>query len=349
MNFAFHKLMQVGTFAVPHALSAQSPSPLVNYRKSRYRGDDFCLAMGEFAESDQVRIREMYHFLQGMFTVLKAHHSSSTAESLGAAQDFVVRQDTDQLLHCVRFLGVESLDTRWSQAMAKTLHDLRGGAMSALIGELQMAALRTPDDRKVRQLFFRTRDHLKIMRNALLGLDDEKREADLIPIMHSVDLIAEKWQNALLSVNDRTAHLDVACDFHGNIAECCVEFGALDRVLYNLVNNACRHTASGEVNLAIESSPEGIDHPENLRFRVSNPVDAADEQQLSRHDDLRDLFKAGVSSTGSGFGLAVAQDFVTNAYGLKTRAQALDEGYLGAQLVDRNFLIWFHWPIAADV
>ena len=341
--------MQAGVLTVPPRALSVLPPPLVNHRKSRYRGDDFCMAMSEFTQSDQARIMGMYHFLQGMFGVLKDYHSSGTASSLARARAYIVQQDVFQLLDCVRPLGVESMDSRSSPMMAKTLHDLRGGAMSALIGELQLAALRAPDERKVRQLFFRARDHLKIMRNALLGLDDAKREADLIPTMHGVDLIAEKWRHALLNVNDRTAHMDVACNFHGNIAECCVEFGALDRVLYNLLNNACRHTVSGEVKLAIESASQGADQPENLRFCVSNPVDMVDEQRLARHKDLRELFKAGVSSTGSGFGLAVALDFVTNAYGLKAGTQALDEGYLGAQLVDREFLIWFHWPIAADV
>ena len=95
-------------------------------------------------------------------------------------------------LQVVRAFGPSSLAADESELMAKTVHDLRGGAMSALLGQLQLAELQTPDEPALRQLFFLTRDHLKIMRNALLGLDDPKREADLQTRMHSIDLIAEK-------------------------------------------------------------------------------------------------------------------------------------------------------------
>ena len=324
-------------------------SPLINHRKGRYRGDDLCLPMTEFAPADRALIMEAYQYLERLFAPLQTHHLAGTSETLAQARAFVASQDPIGLLNCVRRLGMETLSSHEGELMAETVHDLRGGAMSALIGELQLAQLRPSRELNIRQLFFLTRDHLKIMRNALLGLDDPKRQADLIPKMHSVDLIAEKWQHALIGDAERQTRLEVACDFHGNIAECCVEFGALDRVLYNLVNNACRHTASGEVKLAIQSAPEGEKQPENLRFQVSNPVNLVDERHLTAQGDLSALFKPGVSSTGSGFGLTVAVDFVTNAFGLKARAEALDGGYLGAHYIDREFRAWFHWPVAADV
>ena len=338
-----------------HALSGH-PYPvdsslrtLTNYRKGRYRGDDFCLPLSEFAERDQACILETYAFLQRLLATLKQHGADRSDEALARVQSCLAREDTEALLSGIQRFGVASLDIRPDELMAKTIHDLRGGAMSALLGELQLAMLRPLDGAHARRLFFLTRDHLKIMRNALLGLDDAKRQADLVPKMHSVDLIIEKWQHALLRGAQRPARLDVACDYHGNIAECCVEFGALDRVLYNLVNNACRHTASGEVKLLIRSHPDDVAEPDNLCFCVSNPVDARDERTLAARGDLNVLFSPGVSSTGSGYGLTVAVDFVTNAFGLPSRARALDGGYLGAQLVENEFRVWFHWPVVADV
>ena len=129
-----------------------------------------------------------------------------------------------------------------------------------------------------------------------------------------------------------------------------MEFGALDRVLYNLVNNACRHTASGRVKLSIHSHPVGDEQPDDLRFEVSNPVDEADGRHLRNRGDLAALFQPSVSSTGSGFGMTVALDFVSNAYGLPQREQALAGRYLGARLTPENdFVAWFHWPVADDV
>ena len=331
-------------------LLAVAPPTLQNFRKGRYRGDDFCLPLHAFAESDQVRIETIYRFLESLFTVLKQHQGNKTAGGLSAAQTYLDQQDTREVFDVVRALGVQSMAADPSELMAKTIHDLRGGAMNALLGQLQLAELRAPDDLGMRQLFFLTRDHLKIMRNALLGLDDLKRQADLQTRMHSVDLIAEKWQHALVRDVERETHLEVDCNFHGNIAECCVEFGALDRVLYNLVNNACRHTASGEVKLSIHSHPAGEERPDDLRFEVRNPVDDADRRRLLGRGDLRTLFQPAVSSTGSGFGMTVALDFVSNAYGLPKRDQALEGRYLGARLTPENdFVVWFHWPVAEDV
>ena len=323
---------------------------LQNFRKGRYRGDNFCLPLSSFAPSDQDGVRTIYRFLEDLFVVLKQPQGKKTRGELAAVRAHLDRQNTDEVFDQVRALGVQSLAADPSELMAKTVHDLRGGAMTALLGQLQLAETRPADEPGLRQLFFLTRDHLKIMRNALLGLDDPKRQADLETRMHSVDLIAEKWQHALVQSAERQTHLEVDCDFHGNIAECCVEFGALDRVLYNLVNNACRHTASGAVRLSIHSHPTGEDHPDDLRFEVCNPVDTADRQRLLDRGDLRTLFQPAVSSTGSGFGMTVALDFVSNAYGLPRRDQALEGRYLGAELTaDNDFVVWFHWPVAEGV
>ena len=305
--------------------------------------------MDEFAGVDQHLIRWSYGFLQQIFEPLKRFHASADQNALTQIQSTVNGLDMDEALDTVRRLGVASLEAKPDQLLGKTVHDLRGGAMSSLIGLLQYAQMVPLNELKAHQLFFLTRDHLKIMRNALLGLDDAKREADLLPQMHGVDLITEKWQGAVLNQSERQTSLHVDSDYSGNIAECCVEFGALDRVLYNMINNACRHTASGEVKLSIHGRAVNHDHPDNLRFCVSNPVGDAEGDQLSRRGDLRVLFEPGVSTTGSGLGLTVAADFVKNAYGLRSHALALDGSYLGARFDHGEFQAWFHWPIAADV
>ena len=247
----------------------------------------------------------------------------------------------------------QELDEWWVTLVnvpAMEVFDATGPNLSKLGTDAQLLTAGYPKTRQwAHQLFFLTRDHLKIMRNALLGLDDAKRQADLLPVMHGVDLIIEKWQDAVLGNSDRQTRLQVESDYFGNIAECCVEFGALDRILYNLINNACRHTASGEVRLSIQSQPAGQMEPDNLRFSVSNPVGVEEEHRLSERGDLRVLFEPRVSSTGSGLGLTVAADSVKNAYGLRTHEVALDGHYLGARVHRGEFYAWFHWPIAADV
>ena len=65
---------------------------------------------------------------------------------------------------------------------------------------------------------------------------------------------------------------------------------------------------------------------------------------LSMEERRASLFDEGTSTTGSGYGLAIASDFVTHAYGLASRDQAIRGGYLGAMIVKDSFLAWFHWP-----
>ena len=41
-------------------------------------------------------------------------------------------------------------------------------------------------------------------------------------------------------------------------------------------------------------------------------------------------------------------DFVAGAFGLRDRAEALRERYVGAILDGQTFRVWFHWPMAHD-
>lgn len=327
-------------------LETVAPPQLRNYRKRRYLGDDLCLPVSAFAPADQGRLRRLYDFLQEMFTHLRGCDGNALGRET-AAREFLARQAIPDVLADAYAFGRESVKADESELMGKTTHDLRGGALTALLGWLDLAQMRPPDGAGLRRLFLLTRDHLKIMRNALLGLDDEKRAADLTPQMHGTDLIVEKWTHALLDADlERPVRLEIECGYDGPIAECCVEFGALDRVLYNLVNNASRHCASLEVQVFILPEPaEGT--VENLRFAVCNRIADADRQRFGGRD-LRELFEPGVSSTGSGLGLTVVADFVSNAFGI-SREQALGERYLGAKLWNDYFLVWFHWPISPEV
>ena len=124
-----------------------------------------------------------------------------------------------------------------------------------------------------------------------------------------------------------------------------MEFGALDRILYNLINNACRHTVGESIQLVVFPVPD--EQGENLRFVLLNALSREDNAYLSQ-TDMQTLFRAGVSTTGSGYGLNVAAEFVTNAFGLSNPQDAVAGGYLGARLLHEQFAIWFHWPIVAE-
>jgi hypothetical protein len=315
-----------------------APLELPNFRQRRYHGDDLCLPLSTFEEKDRARLGTLYDFLQQLQKVLLPGNDAPVAPYLA---EFLRLHPVSEIVEMVGPLGRASYAAAPLPLMAKTLHDLRGGGLTGLLGHLQLAQWGEIDETTVSALHFLTRDHLKIMRNALLGLDDARRNEDLNPKNHGTDLIVQKWHGAFLHGQEREIRLDVHCPQATAISECCVEFGALDRILYNLINNACRHAASDSIRLFLLPVPS--ENGKDLRFVLVNEVSPADLQRLGALN-LATLFLEGISTTGSGLGLAIISDFVTHAYGLRDLDQAIEGGYIGATIVEDSFAAWFHWP-----
>ena len=97
--------------------------------------------------------------------------------------------------------------------------------------------------------------------------------------------------------------------------------------------------------LLLPGDPHG-----QLRFVISNQISPEDTARLSEltGNDLMALFRAGVSSTGSGLGLGIVAEFVQQAFGLGNSDQAVNERYVGAQIHEGWFYVWFHWPAARN-
>lgn len=325
-----------------------APEKLINRRRHRYAGDDLFTPMDAFTDGDQASIRRLYSFLDELYGRLEPLHRAG--EVGGRVVVETCRgYDFDALVDNVRTIGKETYQRFPSQQLAKTVHDIRGGGLTSLLGFLQLAMLLPENNEPIKPTFLLVRDHLKIMRNALTGLDDPRRQMDLLPRSHRVDLIVEKWQNSRFQ---QGVTVEVECGWEGVISECCVEFGALDRILYNYLNNAARHTADGRVVLTLLPLPRSGE-TEDVRFIVRNAVSAEDQRRLREISgggpDLRAIFSPDISTTGSGLGLVIASDFVANAYGLDDRHEAVDARYLGARLEKEHFTGWFHWPISQAV
>jgi hypothetical protein len=317
-----------------------APQELPSYRTLRYLGDDLCISLQSFTSADQGEILWLYSFLQRLFAAtasgLHPHRSS-----VGALLEEV---SVDELLTRTRSLGIASHQANPSQRLVEAVHDLRGGALTALLGHLQLFLL--DPTIPLEPISFLTRDHLKIMRNVLVGLDDLKREDDLLPKMHSTDLIVEKWDGAIWNHDGREICLKVNCVRSTAIASCCVEFGALDRILYNLLNQCSRRSTDGTIELTILPIPEDSAH--SLRFVVLNPATVTDPALRPGEAD------AMVSSARSKFSddaateLAITAEFVSNAYGLAGPQAAFTEGYVGYRLLQDQSVSWFHWPIVPE-
>ena len=324
-----------------NALLTLAPAELQNRRIRRYHGDDVAVDLGSLDAADQELISKLYGFLQRLFHALRG----ADPERERAFRHLLDNESMTKIASEISRLGLASVRKNPDPVIAKAMHDIRGGGLTPILGQLQLCELGIFEPSDCESLFFIARDHLKIMRNALLGLDDAKRSEDLHIKIHSSHLIVEKWDGIHIRAGGRDILVRVDSAGEAAISECCVEFGALDRILYNLLNNACRHSASDEIELFLFPVP--ADEAENLRFVLLNAL-ADDEISRLQASDLQSLFRPGVSTTGSGYGLSVVAEFVANAFGLAGPEDAVTGGYVGAEVMSGKFAVWFHWPIVAD-
>lgn len=319
---------------------ALAPTELVSRRKARYHGDDQAVRVGSFTADDQRALQKIYTFLQELFVV-----SESICSGAGSTDSFAAfLRGFSDFIDAAQGVGIASYRATPSTLLAEVIHDIRGGGLSAIIGILEVWQLKGGGDEVCETLRLLARDQLKIMRNALVGLDDTRRVADLELKLHSTDLILEKWRKLKIPAAAETLVLEGVCPHSIPIAECCVEFGAIDRILYNLLNNAGRHTADLRVRLTLIPVPESTGP--NLRFVMQNALKESDGARLKKMA-LSTLFEVGTSSTGSGYGMAIVAEFVAHAFGISVR-EAIADGHLGAKIIGNDFTVWFHWPIVSE-
>ena len=341
--------------SLPESLLSLAPLRLPNFCRVRYLADNLSVGLDELAARDQELLRDLYRKLSALLFLLADTGTDDQAKWDGVLR-WAEAHDLDTFIGEVREIGFATHEQDPSEKLAKAMHDLRGGALSSLLGRLQLLEHLPQTAATINTVFILTRDHLKIMRNALVGLDEPRRNVDREPKAHAMQLMLDKWQQSVVGPNwqQRPVRLHIDCRYEGALTECCLESAAIDRIFYNLTNNAARHAADGRMDMVVFPVPEPPG--ETLRFVLSNEVSEEDAARLHGFargegpsgENLPQLFDPEVSSTGSGFGLTVVGDFVAGAFGLKDRDEALRERYVGAVLDGRTFRAWFHWPTANE-
>lgn len=328
----------------PATLSAIAPVQLVSHRTQRSTGTRLSVSLAEFNSADQATIGAIYQALTELLSTLEAAREDA-AVSPEMIRMFTRRVSWGALIKAIQQLG-HADDQQMDQRLSAVMHDLRGGSLTALAVNMQLLELGMLAPNDSLRLFFLTRDHLKMMRNGIYDLDGARYQRDLQQRPHSIRLLVEKWSAASYRLQNHVAEIVVDCRFDGIVSERCIEFAALDRVLYNLINNAVRFAANSRVYLSILPLETGQD----VRFVVYNQATAEHQQRLHERfgDDLGQLFRGGFTTGGSGLGMRICAEFVMDAYGVGSVDRCVAEGYLGAQLREDHFIAWFHWPLVAD-
>ena len=305
-------------------------------RDYRYDGGGFGVPMAEFAPEDQSILRHIYDSVQGLH-VAWHRHEESEADLENRLKQFAAEDFLETALR----LGVASAKRGKSPMARKAVHDVRGGGLTVLIGTAQLLDLGIPHGSQLKACVSIARDHAKIMRNAISDIDPATRDADEAAKPHGIKHFLDKWEDAEVRIADKAIRVAVRCEFDGDISARCLETSAIDRILYNYVNNAARFTNDGLVAMTIFSVGKEV-----VRWVVSNSIGSEQRAWLEANvgADLKPLFRGGMTHGGQGIGLSNCADFIAAAFGLKTPADAIERAYLGAKVVGDHYHAWFHWP-----
>lgn len=327
-----------------HELHALAPEALPNLRTDRYLGNNQSAPLSAFSPRDQELLQGIYQALLPLLDELRVFRTppdGGARTPIPPGQHQKWNRQGRELIGMARELGMASAGI-YGPDLKRVLHDMRGGAMTSLSLKLTMCSEKSTTQDEIDSLCYLTRDHLKMMRNALSDIDPARREKDERAQEHDIALLAEKWSQASHHAGGSKARVAFFTTYQGPVAERCLEFSALDRIVYNLINNATRFAADNQVHFAV--LPFGA--APDLRFVVANRVSSAHAEAIranfGAHPET--IFEGGFTTGGSGHGLRICAEFVQSAFGLPDVTSAIREKYIGAAIRDDWWLSWFHWP-----
>ena len=320
-------------------IQSLAPSNLPQLRKHRYDGGGMNAELGAFG-SDAEKLRAVYKAIQRLSDVLSGMmHSNQISPPFISAL-----KSRPEIREIVRtFREIESIQ-QFPPRLRTILHDLRGGSLLALLTSIQLLDPSTTRADGLLRTFFYARDHLKMMRNAVSDIDPTLSERDNQSRVHTVDLLREKWFGRTFAYDGVEHAVSFDCSWEGPIAESCLEFSALDRVIYNLMNNAARYTIDRHIGITVLELDSG--QQANVRLVVHNRISPQQANQIMRltAGDPDRLLCGGITTGGNGVGMSICAEFVQNAFGLFSTPDAIAGGYVGVKLIREVFVVWFHWP-----
>lgn len=334
-------------FASREVCRGLAPCGLPNFRSQRYDGDSLQTDLADYPASDRTALTALYARLVDLYLLLTPLAMDPLLDP-ATLEGPLAAQRIDGLQDIARRIGDQP--SPYAPAPRRAIHDIRGGALLALTLTHEMMLIDGRTDRETLLCLFRyARDHLKIMRNCIPAIDPQRSARDRAGNAHSIDLLREKWLNVDLNqASGREVRVRMDCDWQGTICDSCMEMSALDRIVYNLVGNATKYGDGHWIQLRVfpVDARDADARVETLRFVIANPISEA--QQRALHESVGAetgrVFEAGRTTAGSGYGLAIISEFVTEAFGLMETSEALEGAYIGARIIDGHFFTWFHWP-----
>lgn len=312
-----------------------APINLRNMHPTRYNGTGFSTTLAHFSPPDVTILKTIYERIKNVYDLWLYMKDAPQYALFRPTIEYFC---SDEVVMLGRELGASTEDA--SEALHKILHDIRGGALMTMIScahRIQLMNLYS-DVERMRSFVFLARDQAKMMRSAIDDIDPFTRAADERFRIHSVYDYVKKWNDFQYPSQRGIITVRVRCLFEGNVTTCCLEASALDRVVYNYINNALRFAAGDTITLTI--LPIG----NVLRWVVENEIEPQNIAWLKENVDEtgKALYKGGITNGGNGIGLANCAEIVAAGFSIDP-SDAIEQGYVGAKVIDSTYFGWFHW------
>ncbi|MFZ9858719.1 MAG: ATP-binding protein [Roseiflexaceae bacterium] len=332
----------------PHLVTSTQNHTIRNLtliRRSRYHAQDIELSLYDVPLKARRAIRKLYRHLVELTYLLRPwldNPDFPTTMAEKRLRTFVLTAKWSQMISALQ--DVTPTQTQLDSARVhRVIHDLRGGALSSLSLYLQLAESGDLHAQDIPHMVLLANDHAKMLRTAISDLDRIRYTRDELFLPQQIDTIVHHWRNVLYRIDTgQSAH--VTCESHvsGYIADSVIELAALERVLYNLVNNAVRHTPDYhvKVNIMYDSCLQDC-----IRFSVSNKLTSSQIELLSQltADTPHRLILTPITTTGSGLGLGICADIVAHVFQADVD-EIIRQQYFTVSWDTGEFHVDFVWP-----
>jgi hypothetical protein len=318
------------------------PAPeagIVNHRSTRFLGATQTCDLSEVSSESLEGLQWLYRWL----ATVGEYSAKDLAEPVirNEIEALVTRDDLDRVVDCARNVKPVQED---STRLARILHDLRGAALTQLVGLAELWLTGPTRIGDLHAMAILAGDHAKVLRHSLIGLDEERRLLDAGRRLHGVENLRSRFPSLVLCNRDGDVQVDFAAEWNGDFAITCPEFSAALKQLYNLMDNAARHTADRTVLVRVYAKPPV--EPRSVQLVVANALTRAERATLSP-GVLAALWR-GYTTTGSGLGLVSCAELVAEAFGVEGPERAVDLGYVGSRVTENGYIASFHWPVVSD-